>query len=83
MRRARIPTTIVARFPYRHEAELAHGYLQDAGVRAAILIDDAGAMYGSMAFVNPARLVVRVQDESRARHLLTDVGMSKNITNQK
>lgn len=83
MRRARIPTTIVAQFHYRHEAELARGYLQNAGVRSTLLIDDAGGMDVGMAFVNPARLVVRLQDESLTRHLLTEVGMSKNITNQK
>jgi hypothetical protein len=32
-----------------------------------------------MAFVNPARLVVRVEDESRARGVLIDVGMSENL----
>ena len=70
---------IVARFHYRHEAELAHGYLETAGVESALLIDDAGGMDVGMAFVNPARLVVRVEDESRAREVLIDVGMSENL----
>ena len=70
---------IVARFHYRHEAELAHGYLESAGVESALLIDDAGGMDVGMAFVNPARLVVRVEDESRARDVLIDVGMSENL----
>ena len=77
-----IPTTIVARFHYRHEAELAHGYLETAGVESALLIDDAGGMDVGMAFVNPARLVVRVEDESRARTVLIDVGMSGNLTDE-
>ena len=42
-------------------------------------IDDAGGMDVGMAFVNPARLVVRVEDESRARGVLIDVGMSENL----
>ena len=79
MSQPRVPTTIVARFHYRHEAELAHGYLETAGVESALLIDDAGGMDVGMAFVNPARLVVRVEDESRARDVLTDVGMSENL----
>ena len=79
MSQPRIPTTIVARFHYRHEAELAHGYLESAGVESALLIDDAGGMDVGMAFVNPARLVVRVEDESRARDVLIDVGMSENL----
>ena len=79
MSQPRVPTMIVARFHYRHEAELAHGYLESAGVESALLIDDAGGMDVGMAFVNPARLVVRVEDESRARGVLIDVGMSENL----
>lgn len=75
MSRDRIPTTIVARFHYRHEAELAHGYLENAGVDVALLIDDAGGMDVGLAFVNPARLVVRAEDEGRAREVLIDVGI--------
>ena len=75
MNRDRIPTTIVARFHYRHEAELAHGYLESAGVDAALLIDDAGGMDVGLAFVNPARRVVRAEDEERAREVLIDVGI--------
>ena len=75
MSRHRIPTTIVARFHYRHEAELARGYLESAGVDSALLIDDAGGMDVGLAFVNPARLVVRDEDKQRARGVLVDAGM--------
>ena len=75
MSRDRIPTSIVARFHYRHQAELAHGYLENAGVDAALLIDDAGGMDVGLAFVNPARIVVRAEDEERARGVLVDAGM--------
>ena len=75
MSRERIPTAIVARFHYRHEAEIAHGYLKSAGVDAALLIDDAGGMDVGLAFVNPARLVVRAEGEKRARSVLVDAGM--------
>lgn len=75
MSRDRIQTSIVARFHYRHQAELAHGYLENAGVDAALLIDDAGGMDVGLAFVNPARIVVRAEDEERARGVLVDAGM--------
>ncbi len=75
MSRDRIMTTVVARFHYRHEAEMAHGYLESAGVVSALLIDDAGGMDVGLAFVNPARLVVRDDDEERARSVLVDAGM--------
>ena len=75
MSRDRIQTSIVARFHYRHQAELAYGYLENAGVDAALLIDDAGGMDVGLAFVNPARIVVRAEDEERARGVLVDAGM--------
>jgi hypothetical protein len=49
--------------------------LESAGVDAALLIDDAGGMDVGLAFVNPARLVVREEDEGRAREVLIDVGI--------
>jgi hypothetical protein len=73
--RDRIRTSIVARFHYRHQAELAYGYLESAGVEAALLVDDAGGMDVGLAFVNPARIVVRAEDEERARGVLIDAGM--------
>jgi len=73
--RDRIPTAIVARFHYRHEAELAHGYLESADVDSMLHIDDAGGMDVGLAFVNPARLVVRAEDEERARQVLIDAGI--------
>ncbi len=75
MSRDRITTTVVARFHYRHEAELAHGYLESAGVDSALHVDDAGGMDVGLAFVNPARIVVRAEDEERARQVLVDSGM--------
>ena len=75
MSRERISTAIVARFHYRHEAELAHGYLEGAGVDSVLHIDDAGGMDVGLSFVNPARLVVRAEDEERAREVLVDAGI--------
>ncbi len=75
MSRDRIMTTVVARFHYRHEAELAHGFLECAGMDSFLHIDDAGCMDVVLAFVNPARIVVRAEDEERARRVLVDAGM--------
>lgn len=66
---------VVARFHYRHEGELAHGYLKDAGIDAGLFVDDAGGMEVGMAFSNPARLVVRPREAERAREVLRDAGM--------
>ena len=54
---------------------MAHGYLESAGVNSILQIDDAGGMDVGLAFVNPARIVVRVEDEERARQVLVDAGM--------
>ncbi len=73
---------MVARFHYRHEAELAHGYLKSAGVPSALFIDDAGGMDVGMAFSNPARVVVGAEDEGRARAILAEAGMLSGVEGQ-
>ena len=70
----RSDTTIVARFHYRHEGELAQGYLRGVGVESILFMDDAGGADCGMAFVNPGRLVVRLEDEVEAVELLRDLG---------
>ena len=70
----RSDTQIVARFHYRHEGELAQGYLRDAGVESILFVDDAGGADCGLAFVNPGRLVVRLEDERQAVELLRDLG---------
>lgn len=70
----RSDTMIVARFHYRHEGELAQGYLRDAGLESILFVDDAGGADCGLAFVNPARLVVRIEDEAEAVELLRDLG---------
>lgn len=66
---------VVARFHYRHQAELADGYLRDAGIESALFIDDAGGMEVGLAFSNPARLLVRPSDLAEAREVLEGAGM--------
>lgn len=68
-------TVVLARFHYRHEAELAHGYLQDAGIPAGLFIDDAGGMEVGLAFANPARLVVHRDRAAEAREILESAGV--------
>ena len=75
MRRDEPATRIVAHFHYRHEGEFAQAYLHDAGVDAALFVDDAGGADAGLAFVNPARLMVRTEDAERALELLRDLGI--------
>lgn len=66
---------VVARFHYRHEAELARGYLESAGIETALFVDDAGGMEVGMAFANPARLMVRPGEADEARRILREAGI--------
>ncbi len=68
-------TTVVAQFTYRHEAEIAVGFLQDRGIEAAVFADDAGGLHPGLGFTRPARVLVSSQDAESARRTLTDAGM--------
>ena len=59
----------IARFRFRHEAEMAAGRLVDAGIPAVVVGDDIGGMYPGVMFVS-----VRIarEDEDRAREVLSD-----------
>lgn len=59
----------VARYRWRHEADLARGILEAEGIESAVLADDVGGVYPGIA---PARLVVSRHDLERARTLLRD-----------
>ena len=64
-----VETIEVARFRYRHEAEMAAGLLADAGVPAVVVGDDAGGMYTGIMTV---ALRVAREDEARAREALAE-----------
>jgi hypothetical protein len=64
----------IARYQYRHEAEIALGFLQDAGIQALVQADDAGGYEFGLAFARPARLLVPAHDLEEARQVLADSG---------
>jgi hypothetical protein len=65
----------IASFRYLHEAELAAGYLEDAGIPAACLGDPAGQIQYGKGFSSKARLLVRGADLEEARAVLEDAGI--------
>ena len=69
----------VARFHYRHEGEIALGYLRSADLTAAFFVDDAGGSEMGMAFVRPGRLVVRPEDREEAIEILEAAGYGDRI----
>lgn len=72
-------TVIIARFVTRHEGEIAQGFLLDAGIPAALFSDDAGGMEPQLAFIRPARLVVRRDDLEEAVELLQGAGVAVEV----
>jgi len=65
---------VLARFRFRHEADTARGFLQDAGIPAVVSADDAGGSFGFSISGN-ARVLVRETDSDQARRLLADCGL--------
>jgi|GEM_PF-651799 len=65
----------VARFHYRHEAEIARGFLEHAGIPSLLNIDDAGGAEVGLSFGIPARLRVRREHLAEAIEVLTDAGV--------
>lgn len=63
-------TAVVGEFAHRYEAELAQGYLQNAGIESMVTMDDALTTDIGMTFPRPARLVVIRADAERAIEVL-------------
>jgi len=68
-------TTIIAEFAHRYEAELARGYLQDAGIESIVTMDDASALDTGMTFPRAARLVVLSEEAGRALEVLREANV--------
>lgn len=66
---------VVARFSYRHEAELARGYLEEAGIPSVLAADDAAGIEAGLSFSNPAELKVEAARAAEARRVLRDAGI--------
>ena len=71
-------TVVVATFNRRHEAEMARGFLAEAGIDAAVTADDGGGAFGVPLTFSPssfATVSVRREDEEDARDVLRDAGI--------
>lgn len=61
----------VARYRWRHEAEMALGILEDEGIPGAVLADDVGGAYPGV--FGGARIVVSPEHADRARAVLAEL----------
>jgi predicted Fe-Mo cluster-binding NifX family protein len=66
---------LIARFGYRHEAELAMGFLEDAGIDAVLVADDAGGAGVGLTISNLARILVAPERAEEARGVLESAGI--------
>lgn len=69
---------VVARFLHRHQAELARGFLEDAGIPSVLTVDDGGGAFGAPLTFTPASFAtvrVRPEDGQRAREVLEEAGL--------
>ena len=62
---------LVATYRYRHEGELARGFLADAGI-GGVLAAPGGANARREATAQAVQLFVRADEAERARSILTD-----------
>jgi hypothetical protein len=62
-------------FLYRHEAEFAVGFLDDAGIASRLIGDDAAGVYPNLAISHGIRLVVAEEDAENALAVLLDAGV--------
>ncbi len=60
----------VARYRWRHEAEMALGILEDEGIPGAVLADDIGGAYVG---IGEARIVVPAEHADRAQAVLAEL----------
>lgn len=69
-------SAVVATFRQRHTAEIAQGFLDDAGLRSAVAVDDAGGLIAGITLgPEQAQLLVRPDDVREARRVLVEAGM--------
>ena len=68
----------VARFHYRHVAEMALGILEDEGIPGVVVGDDGGGMYPGI--LGSVRLVVPEGHADRARRVLEEMERDRRET---
>jgi Putative prokaryotic signal transducing protein len=62
---------VVHTFSNRQEAELAQSALEAAGIESIVMADDAGGVQPGFWESEPVRILVRSENETEARDVLT------------
>lgn len=67
-------TVVVATLTDAFEAEVARAALEDAGIQAIVLADDAGGMHPQLTSVGGVRIMVNARDLEEAQQVLAGGG---------
>jgi hypothetical protein len=67
--------TLLARFNHHWEAEMARGYLEDAGVPSRLVSDNLAGGYTYMGNLSGASLLVATERVDEAYRVLADAGL--------
>lgn len=67
-------TVVAATLTDTFEAEVARAALEDAGIRAVVLSDDAGGMHPQLTSVGGVRILVNSRDLEEAQQILAGGG---------
>ena len=67
--------TLLARFNHHWEAEMARGYLEDAGVPSRLISDNLAGGYTYMGDLSGASLLVATERADEAYQVLADAGL--------
>lgn len=61
---------LVTTFLNRHEAQLAKGRLESAGIESNLSSDDCGGMEAGLSFGSAIKLLVKSADLAKAKEIL-------------
>lgn len=75
-----MPETRLARFPLQWEAELARGYLTDAGIPCRLVDDGLGLGHTYVGGLAGASIFVAPEREAEARRVLEEAGVIPSAT---
>ena len=67
----------IARFNFRHEAEIAQGFLESEGIESFVRADDGGGAFGApltFSMDSFAELFVAAENAERAREIIEEAG---------
>ena len=70
---------LVKRYPNRHEPEMAKGFLETAGIKVHISMDDEGGLHPALGAQGGAQILVADPHHEQAMEILTQVDQAQSL----